>query len=107
MTFMSTQMIETDTQRIPASHARVRDEEVAARVDGIDHALVECVESCLVAHPAWMRAQADDAERTRREQLEIRTARHPTGEHGRQTAVLTNPGGESFGAEVAHDHPEL
>src|ERR1700722_18673294 len=80
---------------------------LSTRVDALHDPLIQRVEGSGVIESSRMRAQTDDTERRRCEQLEIGFFCRPLRNHRRHRTVLANARGESVGPEMADHHPEL
>ena len=100
-----------EAEGIRAVELRVREEDLAGGVDGVEQAFVQGVE-IIVARAAGRaalgtRAEADDAERNRRQALEAWTFVHPSCEPLREPDVLGEALADAVGSEVAQHGPEL
>src|SRR5687768_238718 len=102
------QMSDRETQRETPVQDRVRQKNLAGAVHRTEQSVVQRVELDLAHGPvAGPSAEADDAERYRREPLEIGIGVHPLAEQLRETDVLRERGPDALGSKMTKNHPKF
>jgi hypothetical protein len=108
MCFGRAEMADSDAQGYPFAQARVRQEHIAVFVDEIDEALVRAVEfsrgQCAARR---IPPETHDAQRDRRQALEVGMRVHPRRKLLREPDVFGDAIPDAAGAEGAEDHPEF
>src|SRR6202023_2705532 len=89
VTLCRAHVAEGHADRISITKAGVREEEASSRVDALHHALIQAVEVDVRSEFSRTCAQADHAQPSDTQQLEIFTLAHAVGEGAGQCAVKT------------------
>src|SRR4051812_33888481 len=107
MPLLGPDIADGETQGVPAVKLRMRQECLARCVHAVQNRRVDALQRVFVIDARRVIAEADNAERHRRQSVPIRSVVDPGGKCASEIDVSLEPSADAVGAEIAEHHPQL